>query len=534
MKHLATTSFIVLIAIISISFDLNAQPNEISYEIEATLDPTTKTVSGMETIHFRNGTGQALDTLYIYLYPNRFKPGSLVALYEDYEDFDMFFPHGPDWGWLEVTEFRIDGVEVAYDIDGILMSVPLAQPLAQGAEVTLELSFVLQLPNSFRRLGYQGSNHFMSWWYPQMARYDGERWHTDLIVGYSSAEPYQDFASYDVTLTVPSDFVVGTTGALQSEQIFTATKELHYTAQNVHDFAWVADPNYQKDQFDCNGIIIYSLYQPQYAETAQPMAESACDIINYLSERFGQYPYEQFTIAQAGLVFGAMEYPQLIMNGDIFYRIPTHIRYGARVTAHEVAHQWFYGLLMSNQIAETWLDEGFAEFSTIAYMEDRYGTDQNLFDKEFIEAAFSNILVDPYIGAVGALLGGDSVRDMTLSEYISTAKRGTAAPVLTHNGEVPLGKSILPYQKGALTLLALEEYLGRETFDEIMQTYFDRFHFGHPTTADFIAIAEEISGQGLDWFFDAWLRSTEQIDFAVTSIDRQGTRERLRPVLCVI
>ena len=506
------------------SVDGLAQPNEVSYQIKAELNPDSKTLIGSEVITFTNNTGQSLNEIYIYLHPNRFKPGSVTALHEDYEDFDMFFPHGPDWGWLNVSNLHVNGLPSGFSVDDILMRIDLDQPLNHSADLTLELDFELKIPKSHRRLGYKNSTYYLSWWYPQLAVHDGNKWHNELIVGYSSAETFQDFGSYDVELSVPADFVVGATGKLESTTDSDGQKQLRYTAQNVHDFAWVADPTYLSDQFDCDGILLTSLYLPKHASTAQPMAESACDILKYLSQRFGQYPYEQFTIAEAGLMGGAMEYPQLIMNGELFYRVPRHIRLGDMVTAHEVAHQWFYGLLMNNQVAETWLDEGFAEFSTIAYMEHRYGTEENLFDKELIANAFSEFLVDPYIGVISSLIGDDTVRGLTFEEYLSLVERGTEAPVLTHSGEVPLGKSIQPYQKGAITLLALEEYLGRDTFDQIMRTYFDRFHFGHPTTEDFIAISEEVSGEGLDWFFNAWLRGTDKIDFAVTTIDREEER----------
>ena len=524
MKKTAAVLLVLGITMLAGSITTFAQPNDVSYQIRATLDPDSKSVLGSETITFTNNTGQSLNEIYLYLHPNRFKPGSVTALHEDFEDFDMFFPSGPNWGSLNVSDLSLNGIPHNFTVDDIQMKIELASPLANNESITLEMDFELKVPHSYRRLGYKGTNFYLSWWYPQLAVHDGSKWHNEKIVGYGSAETFQDFGSYDVELLVPQDFVVGATGSLHSEGELDGLKLLRYTAENVHDFAWVADSNYHKDTLECDGISIFSLYSPKHESVAKYMAQTACDALDYFGERFGPYPYAQFTIAESGLFGGAMEYPQLIMNGEFFYRAPKFTRLSDMVTAHEVAHQWFYGLLMSNQVAETWLDEGFAEFSTIAYIEDRYGTDENIFNKELIAEKYSDFLVDPFVGALGSLFGAESVRDMAYEPYLSLVERGTEAPVLTHKNDIPLGKSTLPYQKGAWTLLALEEYLGQEVFDEIMQTYFDRYKFNHPTSEDFIAVAEEVSGEGLDWFFDAWLRGTEHINYAVTGIARSEGR----------
>jgi hypothetical protein len=499
-----------------------AQPNEISYQIDATLDTTTKTIYGTETISFTNGTGQTLDELFIYLYPNRFKEKSVAAHWEDFEDFDGFFPNGPDWGYLEVNAFSINGSEAAYTIEDILMHVELSEPLAHGAQLSIDILFSLKLPNSTRRLGYNGTNYSVSWWYPQLAVHDGEMWHTELMVGVSSAEPFQDFATYDVSLNVSSDVVVGATGDLQSEQPNSdGTKTLRYTATNVHDFAWVADSNYVKENFDCDGIEIISLYWSQHTENAQSMAETACDAMRYFGERFGKYPYSQFTISATHMAFGAMEFPQMIMNGQLFYRMPRFFTLPDMVTAHEVAHQWFYGFMANNQIAETWLDEGFAEFSAHSYIEHRYGTDTNFFDIERLKEKGGDIFKSIFVEVFGSVFNAKDMKDMRLNPLVTLGQERREAAVLTHRAEVPLGTQIRPYEKGASLLYALEDYLGVELMDRIMQTYVSTYMYTHVTTQNFIDVAEEISGENLDWLFDNWLRTTDTIDYAINGMNKE-------------
>lgn len=511
-----------LVVFVACSSTVFAQPNEIIYSIDAKLDLNERSVHGSETISFTNLTGQQLNELNIYLYPNRFKEKSVAALWEDYEDFDSYFPEGPDWGYLEILSISINGSSAVYEINDILMRVDLAEPLDHGSQLSIDIEFRLKLPRSSRRLGFDGTSHYLSWWYPQMSVHDGEKWHTELMVGVGPAEPFQDFASYDVTLNVPQEMIVGATGDLQSDELHSnGTKTLRYTASNVHDFAWVADSNYIKETFDCDGIQINSLYLPRHTETAQPQAKTACEALGYFGERFGQYPYRQFTIAEAGLRNGAMEYPQMIMNGELVYRIPRMITLGDLVTAHEVAHQWFYGFMANNQIAETWLDEGFAEYGAHSYIEDRYGDDTNLFDTELLIGMHGEFFKNAFVQIFSSIFDAEDMDDIRLDPPVSLGQQNRLASLLTHSAEVPLGKQILPYHTGATILFALEDYLGREQLDRIIQTYVQRLRFSHVTTDDFISIAEEVSGEDLDWFFDSWLRTTDSIDYAVRGMEKE-------------
>lgn len=503
------------------------QPNEISYEIQAAIDPQKKIVAGSERIEFLNRSDQTLDRLYLYLYPNRLDEHSVQAYTMGLQDFDRYFPHGPDWGFLHVTSAKVNGAETSYTVDDILMRIDLEEALRPGEALTLELEFILKIPRSIERLGYRDTNYYLSWWYPQLAVFDEAGWHTDRMIGAGPAEPYQDFARYHVALTVPQEFIVGATGHLEEEKMNPdGTKTLVYTAENVHDFAWVADPRYQSEILDCDGVRVVSLYWPDDPTAGKRIAQYSCDALRYFGERFGPYPYKQFTVAEVGMFGGAMEYPQLVMNTYFLYELeelPLPLTLLDVVNAHEIAHQWFFGILANDQVNETWLDEGFATFAMDAYAEHRYGK-----ESLFALSGVPEWLHGPIKSLLSGLFGGQtSWRARDREAYATVAREGREAPLLTHPAEVPPGKISLPYQKGAMLLFALENLLGTETFDRVMKEYVERHRFQHVHTQDFIAVAEEISGQKLDGFFDQWLHTTETLDYVLERVvaeQREGQR----------
>ncbi|MCL6642555.1 MAG: hypothetical protein K6T71_04440 [Candidatus Bipolaricaulota bacterium] len=320
-------------------------------------------------------------------------------------------------------------------------------------------------------------------------------------------------------LTVLSSMVVGATGQLSREIVNPdGTKTLTYIADNVHDFAWVADARYQTETVQWEDVTIVSLYFPEDAAAGKRAAHYAKDALEYFSKRFGRYPYPNFTVAEIrGLGF-AMEYPQLIQQSYMLYRIPEFFTILDSVTAHETAHQWFYGLFMNNQLEETWLDEGFATFAEISYIEHKYGKAANSFNTLWLKAQGLEFLVE--------MLKESNARAGMLAYYTRIAREGREAPLATPLHKVPRGKTVLPYQKGALLLFALENLLGRETFDRVMQEYYRRYRYRQVTAEDFIKTAEDVSGRDLREFFEQWLTTTKQLDAVLEGMSTQKIEDR--------
>ncbi|MCD6142248.1 M1 family metallopeptidase [Candidatus Bipolaricaulota bacterium] len=489
-----------------------------SYQIQVRLDTQGHMLLGEESISFTNDTGKTLNRLYLHLYPNRFMDdASIYAREKGIDNYDSIFPAGPDSGYTFIEELELDGVSHDYTVDDTIMRIDLKKSFPPGATIEIYIKFRVKIPDAILRFGHDRGNYYISWWYPRLAAYDEEGWHPYQAHGTSPDEPYDNFAKYQVGITVPQGMAVGATGVRESvAQNPDDTKTLTYTAENVHDFAWVADQRYKVQTASWNGITIRSLYFPEDAAAGKRAAQYAKDALAYFSECYGKYPYKDFTVAETRMSGGAMEYPQLIMMSYQFYRLPNFLTLFDEVIAHETSHQWFYGMLMNDQTNEAWLDEGFATFSEVSYIEHKYGKKGNLLDLNEIKKI-------PIIGPIAA--GGKSVShipdsraQMVTEPYLTAARLGTEAPLLTPRDEIEPGKQPLVYQRGALTLFALKYLVGEEIFDKIIKTYVARYQFKHVTTDDFIRVAEEISGQELGWFFEEWLRSTKHLDYALEGV----------------
>lgn len=515
-KHLigSVAAVLVGVALVQIlAFGAGLTP---SYRIKVQLNTEKHMLFGEENITFTNDTSKALDKLYLHLYPNRFMDESIYAREKGMDAYDSIFPAGPDRGYTFIEGLKLNGATHDYTIDDTIMRIDLKKPLLPGASLELYIKFHVKIPNAILRFGYDKGNYYISWWYPRLAAYDEHGWHPYQAHGNSPDEPYDNFAKYRVEITLPSGMVAGATGVQEGvTQNSDDTMTLTYTAENIHDFAWVTDRRYKVQTASWNGVTIHSLYFPEDTAAGKHACQYAKDALAYFSTRYGNYPYKNFTVAETRMLGGAMEYPQLIMVSYQFYRLPEFLTIFDEVIAHETLHQWFYGMLMNDQTNEAWLDEGFATLSEVSYIEHKYGKKGNMLDLNVLKK----------VPVVGPLMAGQksaahipTSRGMVVNSYLEKARLGTEAPVLTPRNEIKPGQQPLLYQRGALTLFALKYLVGEETLDKIIKTYVERYRFKHVTTADFIKIAEEVSSQNLKWFFDEWLRTTKRLDYVLEGV----------------
>jgi hypothetical protein len=462
-----------------------ALPNEVSYTIEARLDAKHNVITGRETVEFTNRTGRELTELYFHVYPNAFRRDSNSwyqrelcelggicdpdAIYADPDD-DAFM----DIQSVAAFDPRVGlAFPVRFSVEETLLTVKLFEPLADGRRVRLDLEYVYDLMEAPEnsafaarlaiRSAHRAGVYTIALWYPKLAVYDEQGWH---LRPYSYiGEFYGDFADYDVQLTVPEDFTVGATGRLEFEAVGSGVKTLRYTAERVHDFAWVASARYLVSGVEWNGITVRTL-----TLTRADLAERALRALRFFSERFGRYAYSTFTVAEVE-VGGGMEYPQMIMIG-----------FGSEFeVSHEVAHQWWYGAVGNDEYNEAWLDEGFATYSQEIYFIEELRQPEALARSTWEFREPGEVVLQP------------------ASEYPSLSSYARAV-----------------YTKGSGILWMLRGLVGDETFTEILREYYARFRYRNAKTPDFIAAVEEVSGWKLDWFFDQWLRTTKTLDYSVT------------------
>ncbi|UCE19096.1 MAG: M1 family metallopeptidase [Gemmatimonadota bacterium] len=489
-----------------------------SYQIDVTLDNEKKKLYGDELITFTNISETSLDTLYLHLYPNAFRDEKTTFMRECPKWFRRRVARRRKWGYMDIGNVEIAGGVGLNDsiiINETVMKVVLPQLVPPGEEVELCVEFTVQLPEVIARMGYKGDHYSIGQWFPKMCaiRPDGS-WVNHQY--HCSSEFFANFGTYDVSFAVPEEYVVGATGYLQDETVDDeGMKTVRYNAETVHDFYWEADPDFTVTREVFDGVEVSFLCRPAHKRKIPRVMETARMALNYLGEWYGSYPYKKLVItdAETGPGGGGMEYP-MIVAVEFSWLLPKSIRFEEAVLIHEIGHQWWYGVVASNEFEEAWLDEGINTYSTRKVLETLYGERDN-----FIKL-FGLTLREP---------------QYERGTYLMKPK---SDPIVKDSWEFEnfLSYTATVYSKASFMLETLERYVGEDVMREILRTYYQRFSFRHPTTDDFIAIAEEVSAQGLDWFFEPLLYGTGVCDYAVTwiesretyGVDKGSTPERYR------
>lgn len=500
----------------------------VSYTMDVLLDPEARTVQGTERVTWRNPGNVPVAELQFHLYLNAFKNERSTFMRESGGRHRGFSAEGDDvWGGVTVDRMQIAGLEGA-DLtqtiqfihpdddnpdDETVISVQLPQPVLPGETIALDIDFTSRLPKISARTGWEekadGTPFFMvAQWFPKLGVYEvpGQRyvpedapegqWSTHQF--HANSEFYADFGTYDVTMTVPEDYVLGASGVRVEERTEGGMKTVRYVADDVHDFAWTASPAFEEYTTTWRHVNLRLLVQPEHADQAQRHFDAAIAALEHFDAWVGPYPYTTLTLVDGVGGSNGMEYPTLITCGTV-YKLPAWARYLELVTIHEFGHQYFYGLLASNEAEEAWLDEGMNSYFEARIMDAAYGP--------------GSVLDMP----------GFSISNTAMQRAGYTEGDPTRGQVYARAWDYPFGGYAMnSYNKPAVLLLTLENHLGWETMQAIWQTYYQRWRFRHPTTRDFIAVAEEVSGQDLGWFFDQFVYGTAVVDYRVDAITNRN------------
>ncbi len=545
-----------------------AWQQDVDYTITAQLFPKEFKIEAKQTLIYTNNSPDTLKKVYFHLYLNAFQTGSYMDIKgRTMGDYDLVDLAEKEWGKQEIKVLKVDGQEVTdFKIDNTILELDLPEPLLPGGKVEFYIEFTDQVPVDGGRMGRRGKHYDIAQWYPKIAVYDHKGWHNDQYLPFG--EFYGDFGNYKVEFTFPKDYIVGHTGVLlNQEEIYpdlpkatgdtvlidilkkykekkdTLQKEIvvkpeknhgenikennsssssdtipkdttsaqepetvtwKMYAENVHDFALTADPNYIWDRAQWEDVTINALYTKEskkYWEKNAAWFTKFC--IQFYSQTFGRYPYDHYTTAAAN-VGGGMEYFNLTFINKRIGNPYNHGLFG--VIAHEIGHNWFYGLIGSNETKQPFMDEGFTTFATILALETYYGRYDNEYTwKKWHQKTFYS---------------NDDDRARSARSYIGYAKRGldeatdTPADKFLNPGAMRIGS----YAKTASVLFMLQYVLGDSVFDYGMKEYFRRWHYRHPYVEDFQKVMEEVSGQKLDWFFKEWFQRTYTCDFGIKKI----------------
>lgn len=474
-------------------------PRAASYKIEATLDPAQHRITATQTLTWKNTGASAVTELPFHLYLNAFKNEASLFMRTSRGTMRGASATASGWGYLQIDSVQIGGVELLgkltdpdpRDPDETVAWLALPAAVEPGATVDVHFKFTAQLPEVFARTGYKGEFHMVAQWFPKVGVRVGppgsERWECHPY--HANAEYFADFGTYDVALTVPNTYFVAATGVLTAVAESPGNMHTHrYRAEDVHDFAWMADPYMEvisgQAKVEDGTVEVRVVHRPGQAHFASRHLHAAIGAVERFSAWFVPYPWPIMTVVDPppDAMFGAggMEYPTLVTTaGDSVFMRPG-IRLPEMVTVHEVGHNWFQGILASNEVLEPWLDEGVNEWATAKVMVDLYGERTSGIDWLGWQAE------------IASLRRAISDDPGSLPSPIATAAHAFA-------DSAAYGEAT--YSATMRALRTLEQHVGPKRFAAAMKAYARAFAFAHPTGRDlFDTLAREL-GQDLTWFF---------------------------------
>jgi hypothetical protein len=500
---------LILLLTISVLSPISAQgywQQHVNYYMEIDMDVNTHQFKGHQLLDYTNNSPDTLLRVFYHLYFNAFQPGSMMDVRSrtitDPDDriMDRISKLGPDEiGYLKVSTLEQDGIPLSFNIAGTILEVELAKPLLPNATVRFDMQFQGQVPVQIRRSGRdnaEGVAYSMSQWYPKISEYDYRGWHANPYVG---REFYGVWGDFEVKLHIDKDYTVAASGYLQNptevghgysdkkQKSKKGKLTWHFKAPNVHDFMWAADTDYKHVTTQVpGGPTLHFFYLPDSATTHwEVLPEYTIKAFTYMSEHFGKYPYQKYSVIQGG--DGGMEYPMAtLITGK------RSLRSLVGVTAHELIHSWYQSVLGTNESLFAWMDEGFTTFASAEVM-----------DYLFQEKTLPHPQIDHF------------------NSYFNLVKDGKEEPLSTHADHFNFNQtySTAAYNKGSVFLRQLNYIIGEEYFGSGMLRYFNEWKFKHPESNDFKRIMEKESGLELDWYFEYWINSTKTIDYGIKSIE---------------
>lgn len=539
-----------LLAALALGLAVSGTAAAVDYQIVVTLEAGQHRLQGRQRVRWTNSSDTATAELWWHLYLNAFSSDSTTFLRELGPRRLRFGrrPEAMTWGWTKVTRMALaDGTDLLPSLefmrpddgnpeDFSVARVRLPGEVRPGGSVVVEVEFEAQLPSLIARTGFVGDFHFAGQWFPKLGVFEGARgWNCHQY--HANSEYFADFGSYRVTINVPHGWAVGASGVELSrveEPGDPAQRfKVAFAADRVHDFAWTAAPDSLMAVVDSDFEPGRDVPQAWLERAARVLRMSASELelpptrvrlllprtrlgsaerhlraarlgLAWLGLWYGPYPYPQLTVVVppfAADEAGGMEYPTFITGlGNQLASItllewPTTLEY---VVVHELGHQYFYGLVASNEFEQAWLDEGLTSYAGAACMEaivaDRLGPAPRwggFWTRERVEQS---------------LLGPGSTIDQPSWEFSSA--------------EDYYGAS---YVKTALSLRTLEALIGPEGFASGLRAYVERYRFRHPTGDDFFTVLSEAAGEDLGWFFEQAFRSAAVVDWAVAGVRHRAS-----------
>ncbi|HRP57778.1 M1 family metallopeptidase [Agriterribacter sp.] len=524
---------------------------KVKYVMDIDMNVQTNRFDGKQKLEYWNNSPDTLHKVFYHLYWNAFQPNSMMdARSRELGNIEFRGRNNQvikDWdarvtnriqqlkpeetGYQKIVSLKMNGVAQPYKVYETILEVQLSKPVLPKSKVVFDMEFEAQVPLQIRRAGRDNPNtgvrYSMSQWYPKLCEYDYEGWHP---TPYVAREFYGVWGDYEVNITLDKNYIIGGTGYLQNaSQIGYGyeskgakvtrpsgnTLTWRFTAPNVHDFVWAADPQFKHIKRHIpGGPTIHVLYKNKPGDTANDgawneVADAAVTVLPFIEKHFGAYPYKQYSFIHGG--DGGMEYPMAtLISGP-----------GLGTAFHEWMHSWYQMMLGTNESLYAWMDEGFTTYA-----------------EDLVSAYYKQQKSNPVKGneLSAAPSGSGAGVDLplyhadTYAGYFNLVKSGLEEPLTTHadHFNTNFAYARAAYSKGGVFLAQLGYIISDSLRDKTLLEYYNQWKFKHPNANDFMRVAEKVSGIQLDWYKEYWVNTTKTIDYKIDSLWEQGGKTKIR------
>ena len=496
---------------------------KVDYDIDVSINDTLNTLKGKELIKYHNNSPDTIKEIYIHLWANAYRNNRTPFAQQQLRvgDTKFYYAAEKDRGGIDAS-FSINGINQNYTNpekgDSEIVILTLAKPIIPGASIEIESQFKVKIPKEFSRMGngrswFGGKDYQITQWFPKVAMYDVNGWHPFNYL--DLGEFYDNFGDYEVSITVPSQYVVAATGVLQEnekeekwltklEENFSRdrkieahkrhstgkTKTLIFEQKNVHDFAWFASDNFirRKDEVTLGSGKKVETYYYGIFDNKMAM-EALKDALKFYSIKLGDYPYDACSVVNGALsAGGGMEYPMITVISQMT----------ERVIVHEVGHNWFQGILGTNERRYPWMDEGVNSFFENQYFKIKDKNNSRIKNRGSKLLEYTEYDESYFVCRHQHNLNESQVPGLHSDDYTE----------LNYGGIV--------YGKVALMFEYLKTDLGDSLFNTSMQNYYEQWKFKHPLPSDMKRSFERTSGKNLSWFFEDAMNNNREVEIRST------------------
>ena len=545
MHKLKTSIIFLLLLSPTLFYGQQYFQQEVNYTINVKLDDVKNELTADETLIYKNNSPTPLPFIYMHLWANGYKDNTTPLAKQLIEDGNtkLYYAKPDERGYIDSLDFKVNNERARWELlkDSIdICKLYLDKPLQPGESITITTPFHIKIPSGkISRLGHIGQSYQITQWYPKPAVYDRNGW--NYMPYLNQGEFYSEFGSYDVSITLPQNYVLGATGDMvdgenelawlnrkveetnalkefdKDDDAFPKsddiTKTVRFKQTNVHDFAWFADKRYHvlkgevTTPHTSHKVTTWAMFTNAEADIWKQSISYINDAIHYYSLWNGDYPYNNCTAVDGTIsAGGGMEYPNITVIGSAGNAFQLDV-----VITHEVGHNWFYGMLGSNERMHAWMDEGINSYNENRYIQTKY-PDMTMAGSFGLKRFEKLLHLQRYKHKAEYEL-----------VYLFSAKKNEDQPIelpaydytqINYDGDV--------YSKTAIVFDYLRAYLGDSLMDKAMQKYFDEWHYKHPMPSDFRKVMEQTTGKDLAWFFDELINSTKKLDYKICSAKKNA------------